>query len=85
MKDSDTRRPGHGRPRSRDARQDRRIVRATVDNRTASREEIRAYIAPSVLLRIIGNRKLAKDSHRVCFGQATTYTTTPPSTATLVS
>ena len=45
---SHTHRPGSGRPRSTDARQDRRIVRAAVAARTVSREEIRAHVAPAV-------------------------------------
>ena len=53
---SHIRRPGSGRPRSTDARQDRRIVRAVV---AASREEIRAHVAPAVSPRTIGNRLFA--------------------------
>ena len=56
---SHTRRPGSGRPRSTDARQDRRIVQAAVAPRTASREEMQAHFAPAVSPRIIGNRLLA--------------------------
>lgn len=56
---SHTRRPGSGRPRSTDARQDRRIVRAAVADRTSSRDEIRSHVAPAVSPRTIGNRLLA--------------------------
>ena len=56
---SHTRRPGSGRPRSTDARQDRRIVRAAVAARIAFREEIRAQVAPAVSQRTIGNCLLA--------------------------
>ena len=53
---SNTRRPGSGRLRSTDKRQDGHIVWAAV---AASREEIRAHVAPAVSLRTIGNRLLA--------------------------
>ena len=43
-----TRRSGSGRPHSTDSRQDRRIVRIAVAARTASREDIRAYVAHAV-------------------------------------
>ena len=56
---SHTRRPGSGWPRSTDTRQDRRIVQAVVAAQTASREEIRAHVAPAVLPRTIGNFLLA--------------------------
>ena len=57
---SHIRRPGSGRPRGTDARQDRRIVRAVVTARTASKEETRAHAAPAVSPRaIIGNLPLA--------------------------
>ena len=52
-------RPGSGRERNTDARQDRRIMRAAVAVRTASREEIHAHVAPAVLPTTIGNRLLA--------------------------
>ena len=52
---SHTCRPGSGRPRSTDARQSRRIVRAPV---AASREEIWTHVAPAVSPRIIWNRLL---------------------------
>ena len=54
-----TRRPGSVRPHSAEARQDRRIVWAAAAARTASREEIRAHVAPAVSPSIIGNRLLA--------------------------
>ena len=54
-----TRRPGSGRPRSTDARQDRRILRALVAALTASREEIWVHVATAVSPRTIGNRLLA--------------------------
>ena len=50
---SHIRRPGSGRPCSTDARQDRRIVRAAVAARTASRDEIRAHVARAVSPRTI--------------------------------
>ena len=53
---SHTSRPGSGRPRGTDVRQDRRIVRAVVAARTAPREVIRAHVAPAVSPRIINNR-----------------------------
>ena len=56
---SHTRRPGSGRPRSTDARQDRRIVGAAVAARTHSMEEIQARVAPDVSPRTIGNRLFA--------------------------
>ena len=59
MKHSDNRRPGSGWPQSIDARQDRHIVRAAVAAGTASREEIRAHVAPAESPRSIGNRLLA--------------------------
>ena len=48
-----------GWPRSTQARQDRRIVRAAVAARTASREEIRAHVAPPMSPSTFGNRLLA--------------------------
>ena len=45
---SHTRTPGSERPRSTDARQDRHIARTEVAAQTASKEEIRAYVAPAV-------------------------------------
>ena len=54
-----TRRPGSGRPRSTDERQDRRIARAAVAARIAFREEIRVHVVPAVSPRNIGNRLLA--------------------------
>ena len=56
---SHTRRPGSGRLRSTDTRQDGHIVWAAVCARTASREEIRAHVAPEMSPRTIGNRLLA--------------------------
>ena len=53
------RRPGSGRLCSIDARQARRILRAAVSDRTASREEIPAHDAPVGSPRIIRNRLLA--------------------------
>ena len=48
VENSHTRRPGSGRQRSSDERQDRCIVQAEVAAQTASREEIRAHDASSV-------------------------------------
>ena len=50
---------GSGQPRNTDARQDRRIGRAAVAARTASRREIRAHLAPAMSPRTIENRLLA--------------------------
>ena len=61
---SHTHRSGYGRPRNTDARQDRRIVRATIPARRAPREGIRAHDAPSVSPRTIGIRLLAA-GHRL--------------------
>ena len=80
---SHTRTPCSGRPHSIDALQDQRIVRAAVAARTASREEIRVHFAPAVSPRTIGNRRLAVD--HLCLLPGITYTTTPPSMATVVS
>ena len=60
------RRPGSGRLHSTDARQGRRIVRAVVAARTASREEIRARVAPAVSPRTIGKLRLQQDSDHLC-------------------
>ena len=51
-----TSRSGSAWSRNTDARQDRRIVRAAV---AASKEEIRAHVAPAVRPSTIGNRLLA--------------------------
>ena len=58
-----TRRPGSGRPRSIEARQDRRILQAAV---AASREEIRAHVAPVESPKTIGNFCLKRHSVHVC-------------------
>ena len=50
---------GSGRPRSTEARQDRRIVRAAVAATSAPTEEIRSHDAPAVSRRTTGNRLLA--------------------------
>ena len=63
---SHTRRPGSGQPRSKDARRDQRIVRATVAARTASREEIRAHVAPAISQGPFGTVFLQKNSDHVC-------------------
>ena len=55
---SHTHRPGSGRPRNTDACQERRILRATMAARTASREEIRAHVATAVSTKTTGNRLL---------------------------
>ena len=71
--------------RSTDASQGGLIVGAAVVVQTASREEIRALVAPAVSPRIIGNSLIAADSQITCAsGQAITHHETP-STATLVS
>ena len=59
VKYSHTRRPCPGRPRSTNARQERRIVRAVLTAPTASREEIRAHVATAVSPRTTRNRLLA--------------------------
>ena len=59
VKHSHTCKPGIRRPRSTDARQDRRIMRAAVAARKASRDELRAHVATPVSPRTIGNRLLA--------------------------
>ena len=63
---SHNRRLGSGRPCNIDARQDRRIVQAAVAARTASREEIRAHVAPAVSTRAIGNRLLSAGLRSQC-------------------
>ena len=45
---SHTRRPDSALPHSTNARQDQQIVQAVVAAQTASREEIRAHVAPAV-------------------------------------
>ena len=54
-----THRPGSGRPRSTDSREDRRIVRAMVAARTASREEIWAHVYLLCHQEPFGNHLLA--------------------------
>ena len=49
MEHSHTRRPGSGRLRSKDARQDRRLLVGEVAARTAPWEEIWVHVAPAVL------------------------------------
>ena len=66
-----TRRPGSGRQRSTNARQEQRIVREVVALRTAPREEIRA---PVVSPRTIGNGNRLLVVGLSASGQATTYT-----------
>ena len=56
---SHIRRPGSGRPRSTDARQDQRIPRAAVAARTEFEVEFRAHVAPGESPRTIGNCLLA--------------------------
>ena len=75
-----------GRPRTTVTRQERLIVRAAVAARTASREEIQAHVAPAVSARTTGNSLLVAGLRsRVPLARLPLYTTTPPSTATLVS
>ena len=57
---SHTRRPSFERPRSTEARQDRRTVRAAVAARIASREKIRAHVASAVPQMTIWNRLRAE-------------------------
>ena len=59
MESSHTRRPCVGWPHSTDIRQDQCIMRAVMAAQTASREEIRAHVAPVVSLRAIGYCLLA--------------------------
>jgi hypothetical protein len=56
---SHSRRPTSGRPRSTDARTDRRIVRAALADLTATCAVIRAQVDPNVSPCIVGNRLLA--------------------------
>ena len=79
------RRVGSGRPRSTDARQDPRFVGAALTARTASRKEIWAHVALAVSPRTIDNRLLAVELITYVSGQAINYTTTPLSTANLMS
>ena len=80
---SRTRRPGSGRLGITDACQNTRIMRAAVAARTASRGEILTHVAPAVSPRTIGDRLLGAGLRsRVPLAMATTYTTTPTSTAT---
>ena len=57
VKHSHTRRPSSGRPHSTDPRQDRHIGRTTMA--AASKEEIRAQVAPAMSPRTTGNSLLA--------------------------
>ena len=63
---SRTCRLGSGRAHITHARQDRRIVRAGVVARTASKEKIQVHVAPYVTLRTIGNSLLAAGHGHTC-------------------
>ena len=66
-------------PRSTDARQDRRIVRAAVAVQTASREEIRVHVAPADVTKDHWESFTCSITQIICAsGQAIAYTSSRP-------
>ena len=60
-------------------------MQAAVAARTASREEIRAHVAPAITKDHWELSACSRNQIICVSGQTTTYTTTPPSMAALVS